>query len=313
MTTNTAKKHLEEIETHLTPKEQAIRLADETRKYPGMVTCMKALVKLPYRELPMQRPFYAFEKQAAERHPGHGPEDIRARHHLTHKLWREFHKLGLLMRDVNLAMQQKVESLGLQVALQLSALHALILQDAFTHTAKQAAALLAAQNQRRTKKEREAVLKQLAAFTEADIDEAPPDCLPFQIAAPSPLEEWSQETTALLKDFYAHRAAVELVQAQHFDGHPILFMDLEAELTEASRTIESAVATANEYLNRRAGRDGAGADESKLAIALETIKAGAKGKRAAAIAEKWHRNASHEAIESDEEKWERCRAEFGAT
>ncbi len=232
MTTNTAIKHLEEIETHLTPKEQAIRLADETRKYPGMVTCMKALVKLPYRELPVIRPFYAFEKQAAERHPGHGPEDIRARHRLTHKLWREFHKLKLLIRDVNLAMRQKVESLGLQVALQLSAFHALMLQDGFAYTSTHAAALLATQNQRRTKKEREAVLKQLAAFTEADIDEAPPDCLPFQIAAPSPLEEWSQETTALLKDFYAHRAAVELVQAQHFDGHPILFMDSSSSTSQ---------------------------------------------------------------------------------
>jgi hypothetical protein len=49
-----------------------------------------------------------------------------------------------------------------------------------------------------------------------------------------------------------------------------------------------------------------------LAIGLESIKAGANGQRAAAIAEKWHRDASHEANESDEAKWERCREEFGA-
>jgi hypothetical protein len=281
---------LEEIETFLTPKEWAIRLADQMRKYPDALACMKALVKLPLRELPVQRPFYAFEKQAAEQHPGDEPEDIRARHRLTDALWREFHTLKLLMRQVNDAMQQKVETIALQVALRLSALHALILQDAFAHTATNA-----------------------AVFTEAGIGETPAGSVFFQFAAPSPLTEWSQETAALLKDFFAHRAAVELVQAEHFDGHPILNPELEAELTEATRIIESAVATAKDYLNRRAGRDGAGAAENNLAIALETIKAGDKSQRAAAIAAKWMHDAKREAVGSDEERWERFREEFGAS
>ena len=289
MTTTTAKKRLEEIETYLTPKEQAIRLADQMRKYPDALAHMKALVKLPLRELPVQRPFFAFERQAAEQHPGDEPEDIRARHRLTSALWREFHTLKLLIRQVNDAMQQKVEIIALQVALRLSALHALILQDAFAHTATD------------------------AVFTEAGIGETPPGRVLFQFAPPSPLTEWSQETTALLKDFFAHLAAVEMVQDEHFDGHPILYPELEAELTEATRIIESAVATAKDYLNRRAGRDGAGAAENNLAIALETIKAGAKGQRAAAIAAKWMHEAKREAVGSDEERWERFREEFGAS
>jgi hypothetical protein len=101
----------------------------------------------------------------------------------------------------------------------------------------------------------------------------------------TPLEEWNHELTALLKDSYAHRAAVELVRDQHFDGHPIHFLDLEAELTETARTIESAIAMANEYLKRRAEFHGAetngGACESNPAIALESIKASASGQRAA--------------------------------
>jgi hypothetical protein len=267
MTTTTAKKHLEEIETYLTPKEWAIRLADEARKYPDALAHTKALVKLPFRELPVQRPFYAFEKQAAERHPGDEPEDIRARNRLTDALWREFHTLKLLIRQVNVAMRRRIEIIGLLAALQLTALHCMILREALD-------------------------------------------------GCPSPLAEWSHETIALLKFLFAHRAAVELVQAEHFDGHPILFMDLEMELTEATRTIESAVATANEYLKCRAKRDdaetNAGAGECPLAIALESIKAGVNGQRAAAIAEKWMHDASHEAIESNEEQWERCREEFGA-
>ena len=316
MTTTTANKRLDEIETYLTPKEWAVRLADEGRKYPSALTYMKALAKLPLDELPVRRPYYAFEEQAGERHPGHKPEDSRARRHLTDALWTEFHTLKLLIRCVNLAVQSKVESIRLQAALQLSALHALILQDAFAQTARQTAALLTTQKQRDAKSERQAVLKLLAAFMEADIRQTPSDPVPPQDALsryPTPLAEWNHEHTALLKDFFAHRAAVELIQEQHFDGHPILFLDLEAELTETARTIEIAVATANECLKcraelRHAERDAAEC-ESNPAIALESIKASANGQRAAAIAQKWQHDASFEAIESDAEQWGRWREE----
>jgi hypothetical protein len=280
MMTTTAHKRLDEIETHLTPKEWAIRLVDEMRKYPDPLAHLKALAKLPLHELPVQRPFYAFEKQAGEQYPGDNPDDIRARHRLTDALWNEFHTLKLLIRQVDQTMQRKVETISLQAALQLSALHALILEDALANTAKPA-----------------------VAFTELGNRE-------------TPLAEWSHEYTALLQDFYAHRAAVELIQSGHFAGHSIFYPELEAELTEAARIIESAVVTANDYLNCRAMRAGAGtnggAAENNLAIGLESIKAGANGQRAAAIAEKWQHDASHEAIESDEERWEPSREEFGA-
>lgn len=321
MKTTTAHKRLDEIETYLTPKEWAIRLADESRKYPNALAHLKALAKLPLDELPVRRPYFAFEEQAGERHPGHKPEDIRARRRLTDALWNEFHTLKLLIRAVNQAMQRKVESIRLQAALQLSALHALILQDAVGHAATQAAAWIKAHKlaDADAERERQAVLKLLAAFTEAGLGETLPDNVRFQNALyghPSPLEEWHHELTALLKDFYARRAAIELIQSQHFDGHPILYLDFEAELTETARTIESAAATANEYLKSRAERDGAGANgeacESNLAIALESIKASANGQWAAAIAEKWMNDAREEAVEMDAEQWERWREELGA-
>jgi hypothetical protein len=283
MTPTTAHKRLAAIETHLTPKEWAIRLAGEPRKYPDLLAHLKALVKLPLHELPVQRPYLAFEKQAAERHPGNQPEDIRARHRLTDALWNEFHTLKLLIRRVNQAMRCKAESMGLQAALRLSALHALVLQDAL-------------------------------AQTKTPSDRVPPQDQPTRY--PAPLAEWHHELTALLKDFFAHRAAVELVQGQHFDGHPILFLDVEAEWAETARTLESAVATANEYLKRRAAlchaEPNRGASESYPAIALESIQASAGGQRAAAIAEQWLREARDEAVEMDAAKWERCREEFGA-
>lgn len=93
MTTNTAHKRLDEIETHLTPKEWAIRLAVEARNYPDALAYLKALAMLPLHELLVLRPYFAFEKQAAELHPGSKPDDIRARHRLTDALWSEFHTL----------------------------------------------------------------------------------------------------------------------------------------------------------------------------------------------------------------------------
>jgi hypothetical protein len=132
---------------------------------------------------------------------------------------------------------------------------------------------------------------------------------------PTPLEEWNHEHTALLKDFFAHRAAVELVQAQHFDGHAILFLYLDAELRETARTIENAVVTANEYLKHRAERDGAdtngGACESNLVIGLESIKASVNGQWAAAIAAKWMNDARKEGVETDVEEFEQFREQFG--
>jgi len=51
----------------------------------------RPLAKLPLDELPVRRPYFAFEEQAGEQHPGHKPEEIRARHCLTDTLWNEFH------------------------------------------------------------------------------------------------------------------------------------------------------------------------------------------------------------------------------
>ena len=280
MTTTTAHKRLDELEMFLTPKEWAIRLVDEARKYPSAFDHLKALAKLPINELPMQRPYFAFQKQADEQHPGDKPEDIRARHRMTDALWNEFYTLKLLICRVNQTVERKAESIGLQAAFQLSALHALILEDVLAHAATHDAAL-----------------------TEAGNDE-------------TSLKEWSHEFTVLLKDLYTHRAAVKLIQSEHFNGHPFLFLNWEAKLTEAARTIESAVATANEYLKRRAERDGAGtnggAGESDLVIGLESIKASASGQPAADIAEKWLHDVSIEAIESDAEQWEQWREETGA-
>jgi hypothetical protein len=312
----TAHKRLDKIETFLTPKEWAIRLVDEIRSYPSLFDHFKALVKLPFNERPDQRAFGALKEQAGKQHPGRKPEDIQVRQRLTSALWDEFHTLKLLIISVNQTMQAKLERISLEAGLKLFALHSLILEEAFAQTASQTIAWIKPHKCAGADvgQQHQTVLKQLSAFTEIGILQMPFKSLQPENKSmdfPSPLEEWSGELTALLRDFFSHLAAIKLVQDKHFDGHPMLCRDLETKLTELTRTIESAVALANEYLKRRAEIN-RGTRETNLAIALESIKASVNGQRAANIAEKWWHDVKLEALESDAERWEQRRQEFGA-
>ena len=312
----TAHKRLDKIETFLTPKDWAIRLVDEMRSYPSAFDHVKELVKLPFNELPDQRAFLALKEQAGERHPGRKPEDIHVRQRLTFALWDEFQTLKLLIASSNQTMQAKFERISLEAGLKLSALHSLILEEAFAQTASQAIALIKPQKRvdADAARQHQTVLKQLAAFAEVGILRTPFKSLQPENKSmdfPSPLEEWSGELTTLLRDFFSHLAAIKLVQDKHFDGHPILCRDLEAKLMELTRTIESAVALANEYLKRRAGMN-RGTCEDSLAIALESIKTSTNGQWAVDLAEKWLHDVKLEALESDAERWEQHREEFGA-
>ena len=70
MTTTTAHKRLDEIETHLTPKEWAIRLADEMREISRRAGAHKSAGQIcPCTNCRCNDRIYAFEKQAAERIP----------------------------------------------------------------------------------------------------------------------------------------------------------------------------------------------------------------------------------------------------
>lgn len=318
MNTATHQKRLDNIETHLTPKEWAIRLADEYRSFSSPLDCLKAWAERTFDELPMRKPYFALESLACERHPGRNPEDIRARNRLTNALWNEFRTLQLLLRNVSMTVLQKVENTAMEAALRLSALHSLIEQDAYGCAVVQAGAWIEKHKPAIAAEEgeRQTLLKELAAFRQAAIGVTSFDSVPTWsfLGYPSPLEEWARETTALLKDFYAHRAAVELVQDDHFDRHPILFLDVEAELAATTHAIENAVATFNEYLKRRTEFSNADSKpegcEGTLAIAVESIKASVKS-RAVAIAKDWLRQAKEDAEGMTPERLERWREELG--
>jgi hypothetical protein len=97
-----------------------------------------------------------------------------------------------------------VDPLSLRVALKLSQLHTLILQDAFSRS----------------------------TADKGDFGEQTPEHLALMI------KDWVQ-------------AAVQLVQDQHFDGHPILFPEWESKLTDVVNTPEDGTAAFNQYIQTK--------------------------------------------------------------
>jgi len=305
------------MELQLTPKESAIRLAAEMRKHPRQEGFWKAITKGTYRDSLIVKPFFKLAEQAEARHPGNSPEDIRARNQLNRKLRTEFHSLKGLIFKVNETIMSKAETNGLKAALKLSWLHTLILLDAFGRTASKVAAWVEEYKAADAdEEERQVMLKELDAYRYVSFVETPSNSLPpgtgLRLRFPSLIECWVNDSTMLIMDVFAHRAAIQAVQDKYFDGCPILFRDVETGLDETIRAVEEAVATFNEYLKTRADlfsrernqeerEDGIasaipGEHEGHLAIDIEGIQGRAKDYVVDDIVDDWVRNAKDKAV-----------------
>jgi len=321
MTKATTKKRLGEIEAQLTPKEWAIMLADEVRKYPAFDDAIKADLKLPPEEaITQQKPFKAFIEQAEKSHPGRKPEDMAAYNQLSRKLWTEFTTLRNVLFQININVTERLEVFGLKAALKMSTLQTLILQDAFGRTAKKAA-LWVEEYKTADKDEEEnrlIMLQELSAYTDVSFAERAADSLPLgpglRMRFPSPIEEWVHDIVELIVNVYSRMAAVQIIQDKYFDGHAILGRDVEAQLKETLKMIEDGAVTFNEYLKTREAlfktewdeedqEDGfasaiPGEREGKLTIDLEAIKQRAKGRQVKALADHWIKEAKEKTVDS---------------
>lgn len=321
MTTTTTKKRLGEIEAKLTPKEWAIMLAAEIRKYPSFDDAIKAELKIPPEEaITQQKPFKAFMEQAEKSHPGRKPEDMDAYNQLSRKLWTDFTTLRTILFQSNINVMERLEVYGLKAALKMSTLQTLILQDAFGRTAKKAA-LWVEEYKTADKDEeenRQIMLQELAAYTDVSFAERAADSLPLgpglRMRFPSPIEEWVQDIIELIVNVYSRMAAVQIIQDKYFDGHAILDREAEAKLEETLKTIEDGAVTFNEYLKTRETlfkvewdeedqEDGIasaipGEREGQLSINLEAIKQRAKGRQVKALADRWIKEAKEKTLDS---------------
>lgn len=308
----TKQKRLDQIESQLTPKEWAIKLADELRKHPSQADFHASIAKgSSYRDNPVSKPFWALAKQAEKLHSGFSRDDGLARAQLSRKLRGEYHALKRLIFDANEKTRSKAEVAGLKAALKLTTLQTVILQDAFDRTSRKAAGWIEEYKTADAADEdqRQVMLKELAAYGDAYLGETFADSLPLgpdiRLRFPSLIEGWVQDTAILIMDVFRHEAALRIIQDKNFDGHSILFRDVETELAETIKTVEGGVATFNNYLKTRAelfkaewdadeqedGIAGAipGEREGLLTIDIETIKGRARH-QGATFADEWMKN-----------------------
>lgn len=223
---------LDKIERQLTPKLWAIRLADEIRRYNSQIDFLRAIGKGTYRQSPFTMPFYELAQQATDRWPGRIPDDIRRGEELNNKLRKEFHALKMLINNINTEIQIKTETNRLRAALQLSKLQTLILKDSLAHAG-------------------------VAEIMSASLGR-------LQLLAL--LEDWADDSATLLMDLTAYKSAVQTIEDDYFESHPILYKDSEIAFEVTTQTVLNAIRAFNEYLKSRKDFSDRDADNKKQKV-----------------------------------------------
>jgi len=312
MTLSANIKRLDEIELRLSPKEWAIRFLDESRGFqtPASRREFDKLQKL------MADAFQSLSQQAKEQYPGNKPENIRARKRVDRALTIEYHALKKLIGIVNEEIQQRAALAGLDAALKISTLQTIILQDAFSRTARKATEWIEdiKTSDEDDENNRQVMLVELAAYTDISLAERVTDSLPLghlRLRFPTVVDNWVRTAVFLIEDLYSHQAAVKVIREKFFDGHPVLCRPAEDGLKRAIKEVEDAVHTFNDYLairgrlfkaewddedERQEGLTSAipGEREGLLKINLEMV-AGAAIRTGKDLAKEWGKRAKAEA------------------
>jgi hypothetical protein len=221
MNNRTKVKRLDDLERGLTPKQWAMRLADDMRRYSSQEDFLKTIAKSTYRKSPFILPYYALAQQAKERYPDNIPASIRSRYELDCKLQEIFQTHKMLIIDINRVIEVMTATFRQKVALLLFKRRTLILQDSLAHT--EAAETMSASSMN-----------------------------PGRLRFASLLEIWADDAAMLLTETSAYSAAVQIVQDKYFERHPIIFKDNEMAFETTLQTVRDAITVFNEYIATRA-------------------------------------------------------------
>jgi hypothetical protein len=211
-------KRLDKIELQLTPKQWAIRLADEMRRYPSEKEFLKAIGKGTFRQTPFTKPFFVLAEQAHQRWPDQNQEHRYKETELNRKLRMEFQALKMLINNINSAIKIKADGNKLKAELLLSKLQTLILKDSLVHTGV--------------------------------VEKSSPNQSRLHLL--SELEGWADDAAYLLMDTVPYRTAVQSIQQSYFETRPILYKENEMALERPIQAVRDAIAQFNEYLKIRA-------------------------------------------------------------
>ena len=117
MSTKTKNDRLNQVESHLTPQEWAILMANDLQKHSTGAACLAACGTLPFEAMPGVKAYQALEQQAEARHP----DDLCRRTRLADALNRELEALKFLLLTAN-CEAESAGHFGLLGALKLSIL-----------------------------------------------------------------------------------------------------------------------------------------------------------------------------------------------
>jgi hypothetical protein len=237
---------LDKIEVQLTPKEWAIRLVDEMRRYPGDREFLRAVAKGTYRESPFVKPFFALTAQAQDRYPGKRPEDLRAAQQLSDDNRREYQALKSLINKANRELSTRTRRGKREGNVLAHRLHQLILLDVFVQNNEAAAAWI---ERRKTdgaeEEERQSILEELSNVARA----AGSGTLLFSLA-----NNWADDAAVLLLEMFSLEVSIQELQKNYLDDHAMLSPEFEHRLETMISLLSELIVTFNEYVNAKADR-----------------------------------------------------------
>jgi hypothetical protein len=237
-------KRLDDIERKLTPRQWALRLAAEIRRYPSGLELNKSIAKGTYRESPFMKPLFALEAQAEDRHPGWRLEDVRARQQLSRKLQMQFRAFANLIYIAQDEAEEKSERGRERAAALATQLQHLIVRDVLAHPGGATAAEVE-------------LCKTLGAEeTECRSDVGVKEAGQVAIAHSRRTSfllarDWADDAASYLMELFICEAAIEEVQKIHFNAHSIVAPDIEKKLKSSIDSILEAVVIFNEYVNEQ--------------------------------------------------------------
>ncbi len=210
---------LEKLEIYLSPKEWILRLVQKIRSCQNENDFRKAIAKEDYRECLMTKPFVKLDQQAQSVYPGKSSPDIDQRIELSRKLQTEFQELSIFISRFNRIIEENAKSIMMAAALQDSRLENLLQKRLFCEVASGAASWI-----RRTARNHGEKAQSILGILRS------PAYMPNPA---SQIERLSNNLAMLMKNALTHEAALKLAQDRYFDGHSILFRNIEDLLTQA--------------------------------------------------------------------------------
>jgi len=223
-------RRLDDVEIYLSPKEWAIELTQEMRLYSSEQDFWTAITKENYQECLFIKPLSKLDQQALAAYPD--KSDIEQRNELSQKLRTEFEELKIFICKLNGITEAMTDSIVLAAGFQASRLDNLLQEERFCKVTEAAATWI---RRAESHGKAECILKMLRSLA------YPPRA--------SKIESVFSRLAKLMKNILALEAGLKLARDRYFDGHPILFRNIEDTLNGTIEFITSTVDRFNAFLS----------------------------------------------------------------